>query len=324
MLRLDQSVGEPRQSFRFPQSAIHNLIAQRAINIVAAQPRVAVSGEHFENSVIQFDNRNVEGAAAEIVDGDLRAALQFVETVGESGRRRFVDDSFDGEPRQFSRALRRAALCVIKICGHGDHGARDRVTQRSFRIALQLLKNQRGNLLGRMRLIVRYDPHRLSAPSLESVGNIRIAFAQLIAAQTDEALDRINCVGRLHGAHTRGRLPYERRTFTLKTNDRWRKPRPIRVRDENRKSRLHYANERVGGAEIDTDNFVHSCAMRDPGRVMRDSLYPVSRNPYPASRFQSLYGSTMSRPAIATPSGVSVCKIRIVPACAARTSGSRR
>ena len=38
---------------------------------------------------------------------------------------------------------------------------------------------------------------------------------------------------------------------------------------------------------------------------------------------QSLYGSKMSRPAIATPSGRSVCLTRIEPACAARTSGSR-
>lgn len=38
---------------------------------------------------------------------------------------------------------------------------------------------------------------------------------------------------------------------------------------------------------------------------------------------QSLYGSCTSRPAIATPSGRSVCFTRTVPACAARTSGRR-
>ena len=45
---------------------------QQIIDVVAAQMRVAVGREHFENPVVQFENRDVEGAAAQIVNGDDR------------------------------------------------------------------------------------------------------------------------------------------------------------------------------------------------------------------------------------------------------------
>src|SRR5437763_782942 len=84
MLRLDQRFREARQTFRFPVSGIRNPTEQRTIDIVATETRIAICCQHFKDSAVQFENRNVEGAAAEIVDGDLRAPLQLVETDGVS------------------------------------------------------------------------------------------------------------------------------------------------------------------------------------------------------------------------------------------------
>ena len=85
-------------------------IDERGVDVVAAEARVAVRREHLEDALVQFEDRDVERAAAEIVDGDLRAVAQPVETVGERGGGGFVDDALDGETRRVRRrALSRCA-----------------------------------------------------------------------------------------------------------------------------------------------------------------------------------------------------------------------
>ena len=54
----------------------------KIVDVVPAKMRVAIGGDDFENSIVQLENRNVEGAAAKIVDHD-DAVLFLVETVGQ-------------------------------------------------------------------------------------------------------------------------------------------------------------------------------------------------------------------------------------------------
>ena len=62
------------------------------IPIVAAQVRVAVGRFDFENAIADFQNRNIERAAAQIVNRDFLVLL-FVQTVSERGRGRLVDNA---------------------------------------------------------------------------------------------------------------------------------------------------------------------------------------------------------------------------------------
>jgi len=51
---------------------------------------VAVGGNYFEDSIVQLENGNIEGTAAEIVNGD-DSVLFFVEAVGERRSSRLID-----------------------------------------------------------------------------------------------------------------------------------------------------------------------------------------------------------------------------------------
>ena len=65
-------------------------------------------------------------------------------------------------------------------------------------------------------------------------------------------------------------------------------------------------------------------APRARGARVAARAFPLERPKAPSRGLpQSLYGSTTSRPAIATPSGRSVCFTRIESPCAASTSGRR-
>ena len=69
------------------------------IEVLAAEERVAIRGEHFELVLAvdfgDLDDRDVERAATEVVDGDLAIAPLLVEAVGERCRGRLVDDALD-------------------------------------------------------------------------------------------------------------------------------------------------------------------------------------------------------------------------------------
>ena len=93
------------------------------VEVVAAEVRVAVGRLHLELAraldVVQLEHRDVVGAAAEVEDGDLLVLL-LVEAVGERRRRRLVDDAQHVEAGDLAGVLRRLALRVVEVRGHGD------------------------------------------------------------------------------------------------------------------------------------------------------------------------------------------------------------
>ena len=55
---------------------------QEVVNVIAAQMGVAISGQHFENALVQLENGNIKGTAAQIIDGH-NAIMLFVEAVSQ-------------------------------------------------------------------------------------------------------------------------------------------------------------------------------------------------------------------------------------------------
>ncbi len=94
---------------------------QQIVDVVAAQVRVAVGGQHFEDAVLELQDRNVEGAAAEVVHGD-DAVLALVEAVGERRGGRLVDQAQHFETGDAAGVLGGLALRVVEVRRHGDDG----------------------------------------------------------------------------------------------------------------------------------------------------------------------------------------------------------
>ena len=94
------------------------------VDVVAAEVGVAVGGFHFDDAVADFEDGDVEGAAAEIVDGD-GFVLLLVETVGERGRRRLVDDALDVETGDLAGVFGGLALRVVEVGRNRDDGFGD-------------------------------------------------------------------------------------------------------------------------------------------------------------------------------------------------------
>ena len=72
------------------------------VDVVAAEVGVAVGGLDLDHALADLEDRDVEGAAAEVVDGD-RLVLLLVEAVGERRGGRLVDEALDRRGRRSGR-----------------------------------------------------------------------------------------------------------------------------------------------------------------------------------------------------------------------------
>ena len=123
--------------------------------------RVAVGRNHLENAVVQFENRDVECAAAQIINHH-DAVFLFVQTVGERCCGRFVHQPQNIQPRYASGIFRRLTLRVVKICGDGYDGLSYGRSEKTLGIALQLAQHQRRNLRRRVGSLTDLDPQNFS------------------------------------------------------------------------------------------------------------------------------------------------------------------
>ena len=78
------------------------IVDHALVEVVAAQVGVAVGRLHLDDVLAHLEDRDVEGPAAEVVDGDLLVLL-LVEPVGERRRRGLVDDALDVEAGDLPR-----------------------------------------------------------------------------------------------------------------------------------------------------------------------------------------------------------------------------
>src|SRR4051812_23360420 len=105
---------------------------------------------------MQFEDGDVEGAAAEIVDSDYAVAL-FVETIGERSGGGFIDEAKDFESGDTSGIFSGLALRIIEIRGHSDDSLADRLAKVTLGIAFELAENERGDLRGCVGLVAELD-----------------------------------------------------------------------------------------------------------------------------------------------------------------------
>ena len=135
---------------------VHDLL----VEVVAAEHRVAVRRLDLEHALTELKDGHVERAAAE-VEYEYGLVLILVETIGESRRRRLVDDAQHLKPCDLARVLRRLTLTVVEVRRDGDNRLRNGLAEVCLRVALELLQDHRGDL-GR-RVVLAVDRHMIVA-----------------------------------------------------------------------------------------------------------------------------------------------------------------
>ena len=110
---------------------------------------VSVCRLNFKDAVGQFQDGNVERAAAQVVDGDcLFLVLVLVKAKGERGGSRLVDDALYIKAGDFSGVLRCLALAVVKVGRNRDYSFGDFASKVVLGGLFHLLQDEGRNFLG--------------------------------------------------------------------------------------------------------------------------------------------------------------------------------
>jgi hypothetical protein len=165
-------------------------LGEPRVEVVAAETRVAVGREHLEDAGAEPQDRHVEGAPAEVVDGD-DALVAAVEPVGERRRGGLVHEPQDVESRELAGGPGRLALAVVEVGRHGDDGALDRLAERRFGAPLELAQDVRRDLGRRELASAGRDANRAAAVARrdEAVA-AAILVGHVLVAEAHEPLDR--------------------------------------------------------------------------------------------------------------------------------------
>jgi hypothetical protein len=267
------------------------------VEVVAAQVRVAVRRLDLEDPLADLENRDVEGAAAEVVDRD-RLVLLLVEAVGERGRGRLIDDPEHLEPRDGARLLGRLPLAIVEVRGHGDDGLRHLLAEVGLGGLLQLAQDHRGDL-GRRVLLAPHLDARVAAGGLHGlVGDELDLLEHLFVTAPHEPLDGEDRVLRIGDGLTLRHLSHEDLAVLREADDRGCEAAALLIRDDRGIAPLHDRNDRVRRPEIDPDDLRHEPL---PSSWIGAAAYERYRTSILislgliASTFGSLISSTPSR-----------------------------
>ncbi len=232
---------------------------QQIIDIVATEVRVAVGGGDLEDAVVELENRNVESAATEIVDGD-DSVLVFVEAVGKRSRGRFVDETKHVESGDAAGIFCGLALRIVEICGNGDDGLRYRAAEKTLGVALQLAKDE-GRNFGR-RIGALADPDAENFAGLQIVGETKRKQLQLVPdifkAAPHQPFHGVDSALRSLDQKLARRIADDDLIVAIKRDDRGHQIQPVFARDDGGRLSLHEGHERVRRAQVDADNVISS------------------------------------------------------------------
>jgi hypothetical protein len=94
-----------------------------------------MAGDDFDHAVLDADDGDVEGAAAEVVDDDA-LGLALARFVGQRRRSRLVEDADGFQSGDLASLARRLALRVGEIGGNGETALRTGWPMRASAISL--------------------------------------------------------------------------------------------------------------------------------------------------------------------------------------------
>src|SRR4030095_390788 len=161
------------------------------VDIVAAQMGVAVSREDFEDPVLELKYRDVECAAAQIVNGDDGLVL-LVDSVCKRRRGWLVHDSQHLEPRQMTRVLGSLPLSVVEISRHSYDSLGDFFAEELRGAPFEITKYECGNLRWREHAVAHFEAYDLFATRRDLKRNEAEVFLYVVAALTHESLHGID------------------------------------------------------------------------------------------------------------------------------------
>ena len=183
---------------------VGQVVDQDDVEVLAAEEGVAVGRLDLEHAVADLEDRDVERAAAKVIDGD-RLAVLAVEAVGQRRGGRLVDDAQDFEAGDLAGVLGRLALGVVEVGRDGDDRLGDLLAEVGLRRLLHLLQDEGGDLRRRVLLAAALGPGIAVVGLDDLVGHEPLSFC-VVGSSYDRPIRRLMAKKVFSGLVTAWRL----------------------------------------------------------------------------------------------------------------------
>jgi len=127
---------------------LHAEIDKVVIEIFTTEMGVSISGLNFEDTILNGEERDIEGTTTEIEDENRFLLLDlFVETVSNSGSGGLVDDSLDVHTSNGTGILGGLSLGIVEVSGDSDNSVGNFLSHVSLSDFLHLDEDHGGDFL---------------------------------------------------------------------------------------------------------------------------------------------------------------------------------
>lgn len=128
---------------------INEVVNKTVVEIFATKVSVTGGRLDLEDTLLDGQERHIESAATQVEDEHVALTLMLlVQTVGDGGSGRLVDDTEDVQTGNETGVLGGLPLRVVEVCWHGNDSVVDGATEVCLRGLPHLGKDHGGNLLG--------------------------------------------------------------------------------------------------------------------------------------------------------------------------------
>ncbi|MPM41849.1 hypothetical protein SDC9_88509 [bioreactor metagenome] len=232
------------------------IVDHRLVEVVPAEMGIAVGGIHFKDAVADFQNRDIEGSAPEVVNRNGFIAL-LVQPVGQRGRGRFVDDAQHFQSGDLAGVLGGLALAVVEVGRHRDHRLLDFLAKIGLGVGFQLLEDHRRNFRRRIALVADLDVSVAVGGLGHFIRHPAAVDGDFFILAPHEPLDRKNSLFGIGDRLTLGGLPDQPFAGFGESDNGRRGAHAFRVRQDFGFAVIDHRHAAVGGPEVDTENFTH-------------------------------------------------------------------
>lgn len=128
---------------------LDEVVDEAVVEVLTTKVSVTSGGLDLEDTLLDGQERYIEGSSTEIEDEDVALALGLlVETVSDGSRGGLVDDTENVHARDGARILGRLTLRVVEVRGDSDDGVVDGLAKVGLGGLLHLQEDHGGDLLG--------------------------------------------------------------------------------------------------------------------------------------------------------------------------------
>ena len=105
-----------------PLELLDEVVDETVVEVLTTKVSVTGGGLDLEDTLLDGQKGHIEGSSTEIEDEDVPLALGLlVETVGNGGGGRLVDDTKDGKTGDSTGVLGGLTLGVVEVCQFDEH-----------------------------------------------------------------------------------------------------------------------------------------------------------------------------------------------------------